>query len=71
MCAAYSKDEFEDNWKRIHLLYLCNSMNERNLLYKKKIYLSRGGARGVMVIVLGNGHGDMSSNPEGDWLYCT
>ena len=22
-----------------------------------------GGARGVMVIVVGNGHGDMSSNP--------
>ena len=28
-----------------------------------------GGARGVMVIVVGNGHGDTSSNPERDWLY--
>ena len=27
-----------------------------------------GGARGVMVIVVGNGHGDTSSNPGQDWL---
>ena len=26
-----------------------------------------GGAHGVMGIVVGNGHGDMSSNPEWDW----
>ena len=25
--------------------------------------ITRGGARGVMVIVVGNGHGDTSSNP--------
>ena len=25
-----------------------------------------GGARGVMVIVVGNGHGDTSSNPKRD-----
>ena len=30
------------------------------------IYWS-GGARGVMVIVGGNGHGDTSSNPGQDW----
>ena len=29
------------------------------------------GARGVMVIVVGNGHGDTSSNPGRDWLYFT
>ena len=28
-----------------------------------------GGARGVMVIVVGNGHGDKSSNPGQDWLH--
>ena len=28
-------------------------------------------ARGVMVIVVGNGHGDMSSNPGQDWLHFT
>ena len=27
---------------------------------------SKGGARGVMVIVVGNGHGDTSSNLERD-----
>ena len=30
-----------------------------------------GGARGVMVIVVGNEHGDMSSNPGRDWLHFT
>ena len=30
-----------------------------------------GGARGVVVIVVGNGHGDTSSNPGRDWLYFT
>ena len=33
-----------------------------------KLFISRiyGGARGVMVIVVGNGHGDTSSNPGRD-----
>ena len=35
------------------------------------IQLQNGGARGVMVIVVGNGHGDMSSNPGQDWLHFT
>ena len=30
-----------------------------------------GGARGVMVIVVGNGHGDTSSNPGHGWLHFT
>ena len=30
-----------------------------------------GSARGVMVIVVGNGHGDTSSNPGRDWLHFT
>ena len=29
------------------------------------------GARGVMVIVVGNGHGNTSSNPGRDWLHFT
>ena len=29
------------------------------------------GARGVMVIVVESGHGDMSSNPGRDWLHFT
>ena len=31
----------------------------------------KGGARGVMIIVVGNGHGDKSSNPGPDWLHFT
>ena len=30
-----------------------------------------GGARGVMVIVVRNGHGDSSSNPGREWLHFT
>ena len=30
-----------------------------------------GGARGVVVIVVRNGHGDTSSNPGRDWLHFT
>ena len=30
-----------------------------------------GGACGVMVIIVGNGHGDTSSNPGWDWLHFT
>ena len=30
-----------------------------------------GGARGVMVIVVGNGHGDSSSNPGREWFHFT
>ena len=30
-----------------------------------------GGARGVMAIVVGKGHGDSSSNPGREWLHFT
>ena len=30
-----------------------------------------GGACGVMVIVVGNGHGDSGSNPGREWLHFT
>ena len=33
--------------------------------------MCNGGARGVMVIVVGNGHGDTSSIPQRDWLHFT
>ena len=35
-------------------------------LFKRYIYIVTGGARGVMVIVVGTGHGDTSSNPGQD-----
>ena len=43
-------------------------------LFVHKLYTSicmSGGARGVMVIVVGNGHGNTSSNPGQDWLHFT
>ena len=30
-----------------------------------------GGAHGVMVIIVGNEHGDISSNPRWNWLHFT
>ena len=33
---------------------------------KSKMITLQGGAHGVMVIVVGDGHGDTSSNPERD-----
>ena len=33
--------------------------------------IKKGGSSGVMVIVVGNGHGDTSSNPGRDWLHFT
>ena len=30
-----------------------------------------GGARGAMLIVVGNGHSDTSLNPGRDWLHFT
>ena len=35
------------------------------------LYKEYGGARGVMVILAGNGHGETSSNPGRDWLHFT
>ena len=55
------------------------STNQPNTINEPKAYIPflgilsiiiingyRGGARGVMVIVVGNGHGDTSSNPRRD-----
>ena len=36
-----------------------------------KCFIFFGGAHGVMVIIVGNGHGDTSSNPGRDWLHFT
>ena len=55
------------------------------IVRKKKIYddfwcqtngivqemIGPGGARGVMVMVTGNEHGDTSSDPGRDWLHFT
>ena len=38
---------------------------------EKRIIKHLESACGVMVIVIGNGHGDTSSNPGRDWLHFT
>ena len=43
--------------------------NKWPLAHLKALSTKFGGARGVVVIVVGNGHGDMSSNPGRDWLH--
>ena len=52
----------EDQWV---LSCSCNGTSSRSTSK------SKGGACGVMVIVVGNGHGDTSSNPGRDWLHFT
>ena len=49
----------------IHLLN--TSITDR--MYHKASFF--GGARGVIVVVVGNEHGDTSSNPGRDWLHFT
>ena len=48
-------------------------MSIQNIKETKKmcIKIIYGGARGVMVIVVGNGHSDTSPNPGWDWLHFT
>ena len=65
--------------KRIALKYIHKIYNSDSILFIKiyqvaKIHIKiiyKGGARGVMVFVIGNGHADTSSNPGRDWLHFT
>ena len=45
--------------------------NECNSPLDLHLAIEKGGARGVMVIVVGNGRGDTSSNSGRDWLHFT
>ena len=54
----------------------CNHNLSSNILNNNSvcgyyIYIHIGGARGVVIIVVGNGHGDTCSNPRRDWLHFT
>ena len=44
---------------------------EHPMRHEVKWRFARLGARGIMVIVVGNEHGDTSSNPGRDWLHFT
>ena len=46
--------------RNIELVYFCNIISTPNGLYNVNIC---EGAHGVMVIVVGNGHDETSSNP--------
>ena len=55
------------NWYSAHFAFLmCQLWNSYTTQERGYIYLVE--KVGVMVIVAGNGHGDMSSNPGQDWL---
>ena len=61
----------------VQFTYLCSNItsteNEVNM-HKEKIWIGmeiNGGTRVVMVIIVGNGHGDTISNPGRDWLHFT
>ena len=51
---------------QVLLCFTNNSIKHQSFAYTQ---LNDGGARGVMVSVIGNGHGDTSSNPRQDWLH--
>ena len=44
-------------------MFFMNRDKRRRVSFKEDILLFYGSARGVMVIVVGNEHGDTSSNP--------
>ena len=56
---------FDHNYK-----WIFNNLLELFLFDYNNNFLL-GDARSVMVIVVGNGHGDTSSNPGPDWLHFT
>ena len=51
--------------------YLNTSTKNIGIIIIIIIIIIIGGARGVTVIVVGNGHDDTSSNPGRDWLHFT
>ena len=59
--------------KYIRMLYTVLKNSSMKYPTKRQLYghlpLLAGGSRGVMVIVVGNGHGDSSSNPGWEWLH--
>ena len=47
------------------------TMRYQEILRYAYVYMGKIYARGIMVIVVGNGHDNMSSNPRRDWLHFT
>ena len=62
----------------IEQIYIClkfqfsNKKNIHEMVWKILTNVNKyGGSRGVVVIAVGNEHGDTSSNPGRDWLHFT
>ena len=55
-------------YKKINFYKRCA---ESTHIHNEKLSGKSGGARGVMVIIVRNGHGETSSNPGRDWLHFT
>ena len=53
-------------YERLHVQMFSSRVCAQQFIIK--LY---GGARGVVVIVVGNGHGDTISNPGPDWIHFT
>ena len=69
MCKATSMIviSFFEGALRVTAVYLFNISFIFTIVRSTTIYLYFiGGSRGVMVVVVGNGHGDTSSNPGRD-----
>ena len=60
------KGRIKENKKTNKYLNLARAFKK---LHNMKVM--KGSTRGVMVIVVGNGHGNTSSNPGQDWLHFT
>ena len=60
-----------DRWKEKERGRKIHPYRSADIQNRYSIPFNIGGARGVMVIVVGNGHGDTSSNPGRDWLHFT
>ena len=66
-------DKIRLTFSFLYSTHLCNFFycEIKTIALRKLYYTKIEGARAVMVIVVGNEHGDTSSNPGRDWLHFT
>ena len=67
-CLTLSIIRYGSRVKRSNSVLLLKRSLRVTLDYDRQLNLLLEGARGLMVIVVGNGHSDTSSNPRRDWL---